>query len=187
LRRTHHYEIEHIDMKIGHPKDFWGGVIFAAIGLMFAVIAKGVSFGDTVLLAGYTMGTPARMGPGFFPFWLGVILFGMGALICVAAFRHTGGAVEGRLERFHWKELFFVLGSVVLFGVLLKAIGMLLAGIVLIVGASFGSHAFSLRKSLILAVILVIFCALVFVIGLKLPIPLCPDIDALQGFAICRA
>lgn len=173
-------------MKIGHPKDFWGGVIFAIIGLMFAVIARGLSLGDTVLLAGYTMGTPARMGPGFFPFWLGVILFGLGATICIAALRTAGGAA-GKLERFHWKELFFVLGAVVLFGVLLKAIGMLLAGILLIVGASIGSHSFSLRKSLILAVILVVFCALVFVMGLKLPIPLCPDIDALQGFAVCRA
>jgi len=173
-------------MKIGHPKNFWGGVIFAAIGVMFALIARGLSFGDTVLLAGYTMGTPARMGPGFFPFWLGMILVGLGALISVAAITTRGGA-EGKLERFHWKELFFVLGSVVLFGVLLKALGMLLAGIVLIVGAGFGSHSFSFRKSIILAVILVIFSALVFVIGLKLPIPLCPDIDALQGFALCRA
>jgi drug/metabolite transporter (DMT)-like permease len=64
---------------------------------------------------------------------------------------------------------------------------MLLAGIVLIVGAGFGSHSFNLRKSLMLAVFLVIFCALVFVFGLKLPIPLCPDVDALQGFALCRA
>jgi hypothetical protein len=186
LRRHDDYEIEHIDMKIGHPKNFWGGVIFAAIGLMFAMIARGLSFGDTVLLAGYTMGTPARMGPGFFPFWLGVILIGMGALISLVAIRTEGGD-EGRLERFHWKELFFVLGAIVLFGVLLKPIGMLLSGIVLIVGAGFGSHSFNLRKSLLLAVFLVVFSALVFVVGLKLPIPLCPDIEALQGFTVCRA
>ena len=29
-------------MKIGHPKNFWGGVLFAVIGLLFAVIAKGI-------------------------------------------------------------------------------------------------------------------------------------------------
>ncbi len=173
-------------MKIGHPKNFWGGVIFAALGLMFAIIASGVSFGDTVVLAGYTMGTPARMGPGFFPFWLGVILVAMGVLISVVAIRTEGGN-DGRLERFHWKELFFVIGAIVLFGILLKPIGMLLSGIVLIVGAGFGSHSFNFRKSLLLAVFLVIFSALVFVIGLKLPIPLCPDIDALQGFSLCRA
>jgi hypothetical protein len=173
-------------MKIGHPKNFWGGVIFAALGLVFAVIARGITLGDQVLLAGYTMGTPARMGPGFFPFWLGVILLLLGAAISLAALR-THAGTEGRLERFHWKPLFFVLTSIVLFGVLLKALGMLLAGTVLIVGAGLGAHEFSLGKSLLLALFLVVFCALVFVIGLKLPIPLCPAIDALESVSLCRA
>ncbi len=173
-------------MKIGHPKNFWGGVIFAALGLMFAVIAHGITLGDRVLLAGYTMGTPARMGPGFFPFWLGVILVVLGAAISVTALGARAGA-EGRLERFHWKPLFFVLASICLFGVLLKSLGMLAAGMVLIVGAGLGAHEFSLRKSLLLGVFLVVFCALVFVIGLKLPIPLCPDLDAVQSVSLCRA
>ena len=173
-------------MKIGHPKNFWGGVIFAVLGLMFAVIARGIVLGDKVLLAGYTMGTPARMGPGFFPFWLGVILVVLGVAISVAAIG-TRESAEGRLERFHWKPLFFVLTSIVLFGVLLKALGMVLAGMVLIVGAGLGAHEFSLTRSLVLAVFLVVFCALVFVIGLKLPIPLCPDLDAVQSISLCRA
>lgn len=173
-------------MKIGNPKDFWGGVIFAAIGLMFAVIARGVSLGDTVLLAGYTMGTPARMGPGFFPFWLGVILVLLGAAISIAGLRaaHPG---EGRLERFHVKELAFVLGAICLFGVLLKPIGMLAAGMLLVVGASMGSATFNPRRAILLAVFLVVFCALVFVEGLKLPIPLCPALDALQSVHMCQA
>jgi hypothetical protein len=171
-------------MKIGNPKDFWGGVIFALLGLLFAAIARGIPGVD--FMQGYTMGTPARMGPGFFPFWLGAILFTLGAVIAVTGVRAAHGP-EGRLERFHWKELFFVLASICLFGVLLKPVGMVTAGIILIVGASFGSHSFHFRKSLLLAVFLVVFCALVFVAGLKLPIPLCPDIDALQSFAVCRA
>ena len=55
---------------------------------IFAVIAYGVKFGDTVLLPGYAMGTPARMGPAFFPFWLGLILFVLGIGIAV------GGAAQ---------------------------------------------------------------------------------------------
>jgi hypothetical protein len=173
-------------MKIGNPKDFWGGVIFAAIGLLFAVIARGVAIGDNVLLAGYTMGTPARMGPGFFPFWLGVILIALGAAISIMGVR-ARQTHEGRLERFHLKELAFVLGSIVLFGVLLKPIGMVAAGLLLVVGASMGSATFNLRKALLLAVFLVAFCALVFVEGLKLPIPLCPDLDVLQSVHACQA
>jgi ABC-type uncharacterized transport system permease subunit len=185
-RFPYHDEIDAIDMKIGHEKNFWGGVLFIAIGLMFSLIAYGVKFGDTTLLAGYSMGTPARMGPGFFPFYLGVILILLGAVIALSGLKvHPGD--PGKLEKFHWKPVVWVLGSIVVFGVLLKIIGMLLSGIVLILGASLGSQDFRLKPTLILAVCLVVFCALVFVAGLKLPIPLCPDVESLQQFAICRA
>ena len=174
-------------MKIGHPKNFWGGVLFIAIGVLFAVIARGIKFGDTTLLAGYAMGTPARMGPGFFPFYLGMILVVLGLLIASTGLKAHDGD-PGRVDRFHWKPILFVLGSVVLFGILLKAIGMLVAGILLVIGASLGSPTFRLKPVLFLAVGLVIFCALVFVVGLKLPIPLCPDIESLQSsIGFCRA
>ena len=171
-------------MKIGHPKNFWGGMLFIVLGLTFAVIARGVP--GLSFLPGYAMGTPARMGPGFFPFYLGVILTILGMIIA-----STGIKVHERdpgvVDRFHWKPIFYVLASIVLFGILLKSIGMLLAGILLVVGASLGSHEFRLKPVVILAVVLVIFCALVFVVGLKLPIPLCPDIESLQQFGVCRA
>lgn len=174
-------------MKIGHPKNFWGGVLFIALGGMFALIAKGLKFGDTTLLAGYSMGTPARMGPGFFPFYLGMILVVLGVIIAFSGMRvHDND--PGKVEKFHWKPILFVLGAVVLFGIVLKAIGMLLAGILLVMIAGFGSATFAFKRMAILAVALVVFCALVFVWGLKLPIPLCPDIEALQSsIGFCRA
>jgi hypothetical protein len=169
-------------MRIGHPKDFWGGVLFAAIGLLFAVIAYGVKW---LGIPGYAMGVPARMGPAFFPFYLGVILFVLGVMIAVTGFRHTGP--NETFPKFHWKPNFFILGAVVLFGIILKPVGMLLSGILLVIIAGFGSAEFNLKRSLILAVVLVIFCALVFVWGLKLPIPLCPDIESLQSsIGFCR-
>ena len=171
-------------MKIGHPKDFWGGVMFAVIGLLFAVIAFGVKIGGTVLIPGYAMGIPARMGPAFFPFWLGTILFVLGVIIAIGGFRHEGP--EEHFPVFHWKPNFYVLGAVVIFGIILKWVGMLLAGIILVLIACKGSKDFQLRRSIILAVILTIFCALVFVFGLKLPIPLCPDLESLQSLPGCR-
>jgi hypothetical protein len=63
---------------------------------------------------------------------------------------------------------------------------MLLSGLLLVIGASIGSHDFKLKPVVILAVVLVIFCAFVFVAGLKLPIPLCPDVEALQQYGVCR-
>lgn len=171
-------------MKIGHPKDFWGGVMFAALGLLFLVIARGIP--GVPFLPGYTMGTPARMGPGFFPFWLGTILFLLGVAISVGGVRADGGK-GGQLEKWHWGPLFWVLGAIVLFGIILKPVGMLLDGIMLVIVASIGSHDFRIKPVVILAVFLTVFCALVFVWGLKLPIPLCPDVESLQQFGVCRA
>ncbi len=171
-------------MKIGHPKNFWGGIIFAALGAAFALIAKGVPFFP--FMHGYAMGTPARMGPAFFPFWLGLLLFALGLVISFNGVREAGGKGSA-FPRFHWKPNFWVLGAVVLFGLVMKPIGMLLAGVLLIIVASIGSVNFQLRRSLILGVLLSVFCALVFVAGLKLPIPLCPDIESLQAsIAFCR-
>lgn len=172
-------------MKIGHPKDFWGGVLFALIGLIFAVIARGVP--GLSLLPGYSMGTPARMGPAFFPFYLGAILFVLGLMIAVNGFRSAHGQAGSKIDKFHWRPILLILGGVVMFGIILKPVGMLIAGWLLIMVASVGSYEFQWKRSAVLGVVLVIFCALVFVVGLKLPIPLCPDIEKLQNeVKLCR-
>lgn len=174
-------------MKIGHPKDFWSGMMFVAIGLLFALVAKGVKFGDTVITAGYAMGTPARMGPAFFPFYLGVILIGIGLIIAVVGIRTEGGE-EARFPRYHWRPILFILGSVIMFGIILKAVGMLIAGILLVIVSSMGNpEGVKWKSTIFLAIGLVTFCALVFVYGLKLPIPLCPEIEAVRSsIPICR-
>ncbi len=174
-------------MKIGHPKDFWSGVMFIAIGGGFALVALGLKLGDMVLIPGYAMGTPARMGPAFFPFWLGLILAALGLLIALIGIRTEGGAGAG-FPTYHWKPILFVLGSVIMFGIILKAVGMLIAGVLLVFVASLGNpEEFRLKTTIFLALGLVVFCALVFVWGLKLPIPLCPDIEAVQSaIKACR-
>ncbi|MEO5694322.1 MAG: tripartite tricarboxylate transporter TctB family protein [Usitatibacter sp.] len=171
-------------MKIGHPKNFWGGVLFAVIGLLFTVIAKGIP--GIEFLPGYAMGTPARMGPAFFPFWLGLMLLALGLIIAINGVREKGGP-DSAFPQFHWRPILLVLGAVVMFGLILKPVGMLIAGLLLVIVASVGSKEFNLKKSIILGSILVVFCAFVFVGGLKLPIPLCPDIESLQSaVGFCR-
>ena len=172
-------------MKINHQKDFWGGVLFILLGLLFAVIARGVP--GLSFLPGYTMGTPARMGPGFFPFYLGSLLVILGVVIAVGGIRGAGHETSA-VDKFHWRPILLVLGAVVLFGIILKAVGMLIAGWLLVMIASFGSYEFQWKRSAILGVVLVIFCAFTFVAGLKLPIPLCPDIESLQSaVGFCRS
>jgi hypothetical protein len=172
-------------MKIGHQKDFWGGVLFILLGLLFAVIARGIP--GVSFLPGYTMGTPARMGPGFFPFYLGTLLVILGLVVAVGGFRGEANE-ESKVPKFHWRPILLVLGAVVLFGIILKPVGMLIAGWLLVMIASYGSYEFRWKRSAILGVVLVIFCAFTFVAGLKLPIPLCPDIESLQSAVkFCRS
>jgi hypothetical protein len=156
---------------IKNPRDFWAGVMFLTLGAMFAGV--GVT---------YKIGTAARMGPGYFPVVLGVILVALGLAIAVSALRKEGASVE----KFHWRPIFWVLGSIIMFGVLLKILGMLLAGFLQVVISSYGGPEFKVRAAILLALALVIFCALVFVVGLKLPIPMCPGLDFFEQFQLCR-
>lgn len=158
---------------IKNPRDFWAGVMFFVVGALFAGIALT-----------YKLGTAARMGPGFFPFYLGVILAGLGIAIGVSGLRlkNAGPGVE----KFHWVPVFWVLFPIVVFGVLLKIIGMIVSGLLVVVLSSIGSEDFKLRPALWLALGLVAFCSLAFVGGLKLPIPLCPGFEFFEQFRLCR-
>ncbi len=157
--------------RISNPTDFWAGIMFIALGGMFA----GKAFT-------YKLGTTAQMGAGFFPFWLGILLFLLGAWVARGGVRSEGPA----LERFYWWPVVTVLVSVCIFGVLLKVLGMVAAGVVLVMGASFGSRQFKWREVVLLAIGLAVFCAVLFVAGLKLPIPVCPAMDFFDQFPMCR-
>ena len=82
---------------IRHPKDFWSGVLFMAIGL-FAIF-----YGMK-----YTLGSAARMGPGYFPRILGILLILIGAILTLRSFRLEGPP----LPRWKWRPTVVVLGSV---------------------------------------------------------------------------
>jgi putative exporter of polyketide antibiotics len=158
---------------IKSPRDFWTGVMFISVGAAFAGIAYN-----------YKLGTAARMGPGFFPFFLGLILLVIGITVIVLSLKGT--ARGGPVDKFHWGPLFWVLASICVFGVMLKLTGVLFAGVALVLGSSMGSGEFKLKESLLLAIGLSVFCAAVFVGGLKLPIPMCPGFEFFDQFALCR-
>ncbi len=160
--------------RIAHPRDFWAGVMFLVLGAGFAGVALN-----------YQLGTAARMGPGYFPFFLGLLLAFLGLAIALAATRarNPGPGVE----KFHWMPLFWVLMPVVAFGLLLKVIGMVLGGVMVVVVSSIASKEFRWKPVLALALGLAVFCSLAFVGGLKLPIPLCPALEVFGKLALCRA
>ncbi|MDH5265964.1 MAG: tripartite tricarboxylate transporter TctB family protein [Betaproteobacteria bacterium] len=158
---------------IKNPRDFWAGVMFLAIGAMFAGIA-----------ITYKLGTAARMGPGYFPFYLGLILVVLGFFILLGALKTKNAGPS--VEKFHWGPIFWVLMPIVVFGMMLKILGMILMGLMVVIVSSIGSEEFKLKPTIWLAIGLVIFCSAVFVGGLKLPIPLCPSFELFERLALCR-
>jgi hypothetical protein len=73
------------------------------------------------------------------------------------------------------KVLVLILASSLAFAYLLKPLGLVLASIALIFISAYGGHEFKWKEVTILSIVLVIFSVLVFVKGLTLPFPICPD------------
>jgi hypothetical protein len=148
-------------MKIKHAKDFWSGMMFAAFGLGFAVIAQN-----------YDMGTAARMGPAYFPTVLGGLLTLLGVIIALRGLKTE--EPDSQVDKFHFTPLMLILGAVVAFGLLLRPAGLLVALTVLVIVASFGSHEFKWREIIPLTVVLTLLVLGVFIYGLSMTIPVLP-------------
>jgi len=149
-------------MQLKNKQDFWSGVMFVALGLGFA-------WGATQ----YQMGDAARMGPGYFPFWLGICLAALGAVVTLTAL--SPKAEETEVTKFDFKILAIIIGSVILFGVLLRPLGLYLSLFLLVVISSVASHEFSWKVAVLNAIFLVVFCWLAFIKGLGLIFPLWPS------------
>jgi len=149
-------------MKIRSHQDFWTGLLFAATGAFFTGFASS-----------YSMGTAAKMGPGYFPFWIGLLQIILGAVVIISSMRNS--TAEERIARFDLKSLVLVLGAVVLFGLLLKPLGLALTLFILIAVSSLASHEFSWKATVANAIVLISLCFAVFVWGLKLQFPLWPS------------
>jgi hypothetical protein len=148
-------------MKIVRQKDFAAGLLYMAVGTAFAVASWG-----------YRMGTASRMGPGYFPFWLGIMMAVIGALVLFGALR--AHAEPETVERWALKPLFVIVASVVVFGLLLTTAGLVVSVVALVIGSSLASHEFTWRATLLNTVVLVGFALIVFVYGLGLQFPVWP-------------
>lgn len=157
-------------MNIKSQKDFFAGLMFSGVGVAFAV-------GATT----YTVGTGARMGPGYFPLLLGILLAVLGAVIMMKSL--VVETVDGeRIGKWAWRPLFFVIAANLIFGVLLgglpsiglPAMGMILAIYALTIVASLADGHFKLKETLILGTILAAGSYLAFVVLLKLQFPVWP-------------
>jgi hypothetical protein len=146
-------------VKIPRPKDFYAGLLFVAFGVFAIIVAWN-----------YPLGTAARMGPGYFPRLLGILLIVLGAALSLTALRGRGAPLPG----WKWRPVSIVLLSVVAFGLVLTHAGLVLSTIGLIAVASTASREFRFKEALLSGLLLAALSVGVFVIGLKLQLPIWP-------------
>ena len=158
-------------MNIKSQKDFFSGLLFIVVGGAFA-------YGAT----NYSVGTGARMGPGYFPLLLGIILALLGAVVTFKSL--VVETPDGdKIGQWAWKPLFFIIASNLLFGVLLGGLpsvgippmGMVVAIFGLVVVSSMAGQSFKLKEVLVLATVLAAMSYLAFVVLLKLQFPVWPS------------
>jgi len=145
-------------MRIRNPRDFWAGAIYLALAAVVIWIGRN-----------YPQGSSARMGPGYVPMALGAILAIFGIVSIGRSFFRPGEAISALA----WRPLVLILGSVVLFGLLLDRVGVLIALPCLIVVSALASRNSRIDVTSVSALVgPVAFCVVVFVKGLGVPMPL---------------
>ncbi len=149
-------------MLIKHQQNFWSGLMFVGLGFFFAYHATS-----------YQMGTAARMGAGYFPFWLGVILALLGAILALGALK---GEVdeEAHVGKFDFDILFLIIGSLSAFAFLMNYLGLFIALVFMVLVSSLASYQFSLKVAIGNAIFLLAFTYFAFVKGLGLIFPYFP-------------
>ena len=157
-------------MKIKSSKDFFSGLMFTVVGAAFA-------YGAT----SYSIGTGARMGPGYFPLLLGVILAVLGAIILFKSLvvETPNGEPVGA---FAWKPLVFIIAGNLLFGILLgglpkfglPAMGLIVAIYGTTIVVSLAGDQFKFKEVIVLGTILSVMSYAAFIMLLKLQFPVWP-------------
>ena len=157
-------------MGIKSQKDFFSGLMFIVVGVAFA-------WGAT----SYKVGEGARMGPGYFPLVLGVLLAILGGIV---AFKSLVIETENgdKIGSFAWRPLVFIILANLAFGVLLgglpsiklPAMGLIAAIFALVYLSRLADGKFFARETTILAVVLAVGSYATFILLLKLQLPLWP-------------
>ena len=158
-------------MKIKSQKDFFAGLMFVVMGIAFA-------WGAT----NYTIGEGARMGPGYFPLMLGIVLTLIGLFVVFESLVVETEDGE-KIGSWAWKPLCYIIGANVVFGICLggiAAIGLpamgLIAGIYALTFISaLAGDEFKVKEVAILATVLAIGSYLAFIVLLKLQFPVWPS------------
>ncbi len=131
--------------------------MFTGFGIITIVIAHD-----------YPMGSAVRMGPGYFPMYLGGILLILGVIITLNSLKTDGN----KIKPLTWRPTVLLSFAFGIFAWAIDTIGFVLALLVMIFVSSLANKEFKFTEIAILSIVLIVGCWAVFIMGLKLPFPL---------------
>lgn len=114
------------------------------------------------------MGSLRAVGPGMLPRAVALMLVGGGLILVIMGLFDKNGA---RLPTFAYRGPFFIILGILSFAMLIRNVGLILAGPVAMIIASYASRETKIVETAIFSVIMTAFCIFLFKYLLNLPIP----------------
>lgn len=146
-------------LRIRSPQDFGAALVILLLGLVG--LYHGLDYGVV---------EHGELGPGYFPAIVGGLM-----LVVSAALLFRAVSTDGEpIGRFPWRSAICLTLSLAAFAFLMADAGLVIACLVGVLIASAGQPRANWAESLLIAVLLTAFCALVFVVGLGQPLKLWP-------------
>lgn len=146
--------------RIGAPNEFAGGLFFialAALGLW--------------LLRNVRLGTSMRMGPGYLPTGMCLLLLLLGFILVGRSFFTSGSP----LERWYIRPFTLVLSSILLFTFSIEPLGLFASIVLLVAVAAFATPESRWTEVIVAALALALFSTGLFIYGLGLPMSAWPS------------
>jgi hypothetical protein len=143
-------------------RDFFSGLMFIVVGVVFAIGATN-----------YSMGSSAKPGAGYFPLILSVLMAILGGIVLFKSLtiETEGGDPIGDIA---WRPLVVIVVAIAMFGATINSLGLVIAVPILILISSLAGDEFKWFGVVVNSIVLTLFSWLIFVVGLKLTIPLWP-------------
>jgi putative tricarboxylic transport membrane protein len=146
-------------LRVRNPQDLAASVLLVAVGVL-----------GWLLIRRLPMGTAFRMGPAYVPTVVSWLITAIGVILAARSLFVPG-------PRFHaerLRPLGVVLGSFVLFGLMIEGAGLVPASLVLVLVAGSASREHRWKEAVVVGVALTAFAVIVFHLLLGLPMPVWP-------------
>lgn len=147
----------------GRSGDLVAGGLFIVIGVASALTARS-----------YGLGSFREMGPGMFPFGVGLVLAILGTVTCATALRGEGETTPG-LSRLPWRGMVMVLGAIIFFAYAVDPLGLIPATAGTVLLACLASRTTTIVRAVTATAGITTACYLIFVLALQLQLPLYPS------------